>query len=60
MTRSDNSRNISLEEMDKQRENLPEIQEEKKSPQAYNKGRQKSESEIIQKALEVFGGVVIR
>ena len=41
-------------------ENLPEVQEEKKNPQDYNKGRQKSESEIIQKALEVFGGVVIR
>ncbi|MEE9258633.1 MAG: DNA polymerase III subunit gamma/tau, partial [Nitrospinaceae bacterium] len=38
----------------------PVNKKEKKTLSDYNKGQQKSESEIIQDALDIFGGVVIR
>ena len=35
-------------------------EEEKKKIKSYNKNRQKTEAEIIQDALDVFGGIVLK
>tara|TARA_B100001964_G_scaffold92023_2_gene103333 strand:+ start:113 stop:442 length:330 start_codon:yes stop_codon:yes gene_type:complete len=38
----------------------PANNEEKKKIKSYNENRQKTEAEIIQDALDVFGGIVLR
>lgn len=51
---------LSVKKNHKSGEPNPPNSEEKKRPEDYNKSKSKSEAEIIQDALDIFGGTVIR